>query len=115
MVVKTQKEGVWQMEQKIVNRHEMTEEQERAFVNKCFDEYEKKGFAETFWTPYDDYRSRIGQKFEVTRRTTEEEADLECLPLWKIKFEDGEAITAHPEEIIASEIANVKKQVGYRD
>ena len=94
-----------------MNRNKMTARQEREFVNTWYDKYEKD-FADTFWTPYSDYNSRIGQGFEVVGRVLEDEADLECLPMWKIKFEDGEVIFAHPEEVVKSEIESVKKSMG---
>jgi len=91
-----------------MNREEMTLEQEREFVNQWFNTYEQEGFAKEFWTPYTDYNNRIGEKFEVVGRLTEEEADIECLPMWKIKFADGTIIDSYPEEIIPSEVNNNK-------
>jgi hypothetical protein len=93
-----------------MDRNKMTIKQEREFVNTWYDRYEKD-FAKTFWTPYSDYNSRIGQGFEVVGRVLEDETDLECLPMWKIQFEDGEIIFAHPEEVINSEIVSVKKSM----
>ena len=60
------------------DRHEMTKEREREF----------------------------GRSFEVIGRTTEKDADLECLPMWKIRFDDGFEMDAYPDEIIPSEMAN---------
>lgn len=70
--------------------------------------YDGYKFADTFWTPYDDYKDKIGLKFEVVRRCTTEDVDAECLPVWLIKFEDGEEINAYPEEIIEEEINTQK-------
>ena len=50
----------------------------------------------------------IGMSFYVRRRTpahnaeNSEGADLECLPMWDIEFENGTGISAYPEEIIPS-------------
>lgn len=75
--------------------------------------YQGFTFSDKFWTPYEDYAYRIGQKFSVVRRaTTQDDIDVECLPKWLIRFEDGETIFAHPEEIIAEEIIHSKKQMG---
>lgn len=90
-------------------RENMTIEEEREFVAKCFEEYEKD-IVKTFWTPYTDYRDRIGQKFEIVRRLTEEDVDLECLPMWRIRFKDGKEIDAYPEEIVSSEVESIKNR-----
>lgn len=76
------------------------------FVNDCFTLYEKEGFAKKFWTPYDENKQRIGQPFTVVSKCSIENSDLECLPMWQIKFADGTCIDAYPEEIIPSEMRN---------
>jgi hypothetical protein len=84
-------------------------EQAREYVNHCFDLYEKEGFAKEYWTPYEDksLTQHIGKSFKMIKRMGEPEYDLEALPAWLIKFEDGEEIEAYPEEIISSQmIAN---------
>jgi hypothetical protein len=103
-------DNIGKVKEKIVNK-------ERRLVEKLFRKCEKSGFAETFWTPYTDHKDRIGQKFEVVRRVKEGEADLECLPLWIIRFEDGKEITAYPEEIIKKAVNSVKRQleIGYEN
>ena len=86
-------------------RDEMSEDRQREFVNDCFNLYEKEGFAKKFWSPFgDDYKERVGQGFEVLGRCTEKDTELEVLPMWKIKFEDGTVIGAYPEEIIVMEM-----------
>ena len=83
----------------------MTIEQERKRVEMLFDKYESTGFAETFGTPYDGERKYVGMKFEVIGRVKEitedreNGADLECLPMWNIRFDNGEEMAAYPEEI----------------
>lgn len=88
----------------MANRDNMTDEQERQFVNSCFETFEKEGFSNVFWTPYDALSNRINQKFSVIRRVKEGEEDLKSLPMWYIKFEDGHTSSAYPEEIILSEM-----------
>ena len=85
-------------------RDDMSVQKEREFVNHCFDLYEKEGFSEKFWTPYEGEAEHIGKKFKVIGRCSEDRNDLCTLPLWDIEFEDGTQLTAHPEEIIPSEI-----------
>jgi hypothetical protein len=98
-----------------MDRQDMTMEQEIEFVNQCFDNYEKEGFSKVFVSPYDytdEISNRQGASFKVIGRTKmrtetdngEATADLECLPMWQIQFEDGKVISAYAEEIIPSEI-----------
>lgn len=87
-----------------MSREEMTIEQERNFVNDCFDLYEQEGFAKVFYTPYDALNNRIGQSFSVVGRVNEGQESLDVLPMWYIKFEDGHKTCAYPEEIIPSEM-----------
>jgi len=89
-------------------RQDLTEKEERAFVNDCFEMYEHIGFAKTFGTPYSGEKHLIGKKFIVLGRVNElindeNGADLECLPMWNIRFEDGLEMTAFPEEICLAE------------
>ena len=90
------------------SREHLTEEEERAFVNDCYDTYEHIGFAETFGTPYTGEKHLLGKNFTVIGRVMEypedkNGADLECLPMWKIRFEDGFEMVAYPEEICLEE------------
>lgn len=94
------------------DRYDLTEEEERRFVNDCFDLYESIGFSETFHSPYEEYKENNGKKFTVLRRVEEripgksdgaDTSDLSCLPLWSIQFEDGEIAQAYPEEICIAE------------
>ena len=56
---------------------------------------------DVFNSPYDQYKDRNGQTFVIVRKITEEEEDydFETLPVYIIRFQDGEEITAYPEEI----------------
>ena len=89
-------------------RGNLSEENEKSFVEDCFKLYERKGFADRFWTPFVENKEYIGMSFYVRRRTpahnaeNSEGADLECLPMWDIEFENGTGISAYPEEIIPS-------------
>jgi hypothetical protein len=97
-------------EQFPMERGNMTTEQEIAFVDVCYEAYEAEGFSDVFSSPYSE--DHIGDKFTVIGRVSphkEEQpekylADLETLPLWIIRFEDGSEMAAYPEEIIPSEI-----------
>ena len=89
-------------------RDNLSYEEEKAFVEDCFDTYEHIGFANTFGTPYDGERKYVGMKFAVLGRVRDiavdiNGADLECLPMWHIQFENGEVIAAYPEEICLAE------------
>ena len=87
-----------------MDREEMTEEEELRFVDDCFQLYEKEGFSPVYWSPFTDREERKGQPIEVMKRCTVEDCDLCALPMWKIKFSDGEVIHAYPEEIVPSEM-----------
>ncbi len=83
-----------------MERSEMTEAQERAFVDDCFDTYEGCGFEADFSTPFEANSGYNGKEFVVLGRVTEADADLCALPMWWISFpETGETIAAYPEEI----------------
>ena len=88
----------------VSSRECLYKEEERAFVEKCFDLYEKEGFTKKFHTPYDDKQSYEGKEFTVLGRVSEGRADLCTLPIWQIKFSDGNVIDAYPEEIAISEV-----------
>lgn len=86
-------------------RCDMTPEREEEFVNDCFDLYEKEGFNKVFWSQGGDYKSYHGKKFQVVGRLPiydgkNDGSDLECLPMWKIRFENGTEISAYPDEIV---------------
>lgn len=85
-------------------RNQMSEEREKDFVADCFECYEQEGFSKKFWSPFGDYKDRIGQKFVVVGRCTTKNSDLSALPMWNIKFADGVIIGAYPEEIIVREM-----------
>lgn len=90
------------------DRDDLCVDEERSFVRDCFDTYEHIGFADTFGTPYTGERKYIGMKFVVLGRVKElaedqNGADLECLPMWNIQFENGDTMAAFPEEICLAE------------
>lgn len=91
-------------------REEMSIEREREFVCDCFDAYETTDKpAASFWTPFDSYKDKIGQAFQILRRVDELDCDLCALPQWHIMLADGTEIDAYPEEIFEREqIANGK-------
>lgn len=82
-----------------VNREDMTEKEERAFVEYWFNKYEETGFLEKFHSVYEETADINGESFKVISRCSEKEWDLICLPAWIIKFNDGKEYEAYPEEI----------------
>lgn len=67
-------------------REDMTEGQERAFVEDCFDCYEQEGFAKRFCSQDGDYPELHGKPFTVMGRTSIHDGEnngvaLECLPM----------------------------------
>lgn len=88
-----------------IEREEMTEEQEKEWLEDCYSLYEREGFARCFWSCGGDYKEYHEKPFKVIRRTEEKDGfDMECLPAWRIQFEDGEFLDAYPDEIIPSEM-----------
>lgn len=59
-------------------------------------------YRDTFDSPYEQYRHRIGQPFRVQKiiDTPDQKHDAEVLPMYEIQFEDGETIEAWPEEVL---------------
>ena len=82
-----------------VNIDDLDDEQLKEFKNDCFNMYESVGFVEKFDSPYDDYGEHNGMKFEVIRRATIGECDLEAMPIWFVRFENGDEAYCYPEEI----------------
>ena len=88
-----------------IDREDMTEEQEKEFVNDCFVAYERIGFLDRFNSPYDDNSEHNGMVFRVIRRAVVRDADgnlecdLEAMPVWLVEFENGDTAFCYPEEI----------------
>ena len=98
----------YEIDNTLKTRENLTKTEEKAFVNDCFETYEYIGFAETFGTSYAGEKHLVGKNFSVLSRVkelTENEngADLECLPMWNIRFDDGFEMAAYPEEICLAE------------
>lgn len=85
------------------SRDDMPSEVLKDFVNACFDVYEEVGFKPVFDGPYeclpDGLAENNGCSFKVVSRCTEDQCDLESLPMWNIKFANGYECQAYPEEI----------------
>lgn len=81
-------------------------EDEYQMKQDAFDMYETEGFTDVFNTPYEECSEYNGQKYEIVRRASyvNGDCDMECLPQWIIKFEDGKEINAYPEEICKIEV-----------
>ena len=92
-----------------ITRNTLSKDEERKFVNDCFETYEHIGFAKTFGTPYTGEEQYVGMKFTVLCRVKEITEDkengayLECLPMWNIQLENGDIMAAYPEEICLAE------------
>lgn len=101
----------------VFTREDMDEDREEEWVAFCFDAYEADGFKETFGTPYYENREYDGMKFTVLGRVPnieddfENGADLECLPMWRIKLENGLEMDAYPDEICLSETDEYRKSI----
>ena len=93
-------------------REHMSWDEEVSFINYWFNKYEEEQFSKVFTSPYEENKCHLGKSFVVLNRMwvkTEDDngvdtSDLECLPSWKIQFEDGQTMVAYPEEIVPSEI-----------
>ena len=85
---------------------EMSFEDEYFYRQDQFEMYETEGFTDTFQTPYEECSEYNGQKYEIVRRASyvNGDCDMECLPQWIIKFEDGKEINAYPEDICKLEV-----------
>ena len=88
-------------------REEQSFEEECCFVADLFDTYEHFGFSETYHSPYESEKKYNRKPFRILRRLSysDGEADLGCLPMWKIRFEDGMERDAYPEEICKVEMS----------
>lgn len=75
----------------------------REYKNDCFEMYEQDGFETVFYSPYDSQREHEGMRFSVVRRATEKECDLEAMPLWLVRFSNGDKAFCYPEEITKKE------------
>ena len=87
----------------LVERGELTSEEEKAYINKCYELYEKIGFAEIFQSKDSDYRHYNGLKFKILKSVSvnDNRYDLEVLPMWHIQLSNGVYADAYPEEIVA--------------
>jgi len=54
-----------------------------------------------FWTPFEQFAERIGQRFIVLRKITKPDVthDPDVLPMYAIRFADGFRTDAWPEEV----------------
>lgn len=94
----------------LMNTKENWIEEYKKYLEDCYSMYETEGFCDTFESPYTDYKKYNGQKFKVVCRMDDVFMDLESLPAWLIKFEDGDEISAWPEEICSCERTKYVKE-----
>lgn len=57
-------------------RENMAVGREQEFIDDCFSCYEAEGFAKKFWIPFEEYKDRVGQDFDVLKRCSAEDQDL---------------------------------------
>lgn len=80
------------------NRSDLTREEEIKYVNDCFDLYESIGFFHTM--EHDgSYIGTAERDIIVICRVDIKGFSLEHLPAWFVRFNNGDIITASPEEI----------------
>ena len=86
----------------LVERGELTSKEEKAYINKCYELYEKIGFADIFQFKDSDYRHYNGLKFKILKSVSvnDNRYDLEVLPMWHIQLSNGVYADAYPEEIV---------------
>lgn len=89
-----------------VDRNQTSFEEELELVEDAFNMYEETGFSDTFHTPYEEMAKYNGKPFKVVGRVSyvNDDVDLECLPQWKIVFDEDDYIEAFPEEICKIEL-----------
>lgn len=56
-------------------------------------------FRKKFWSPWEQYKTRIGEPITVISVRTLDD-DIEDVPLFSIRFPDGETIEAWEEEVV---------------
>lgn len=65
--------------------------------------YVPDNWRRTFWTPYEQYRDKIGQTFTVLGSYKVNEGTEDEVTLYKIRLADGSEIGAWPEEVFEEE------------
>jgi hypothetical protein len=83
-----------------INKDNLDEDDLLSYVEDRFAMYETEGFRDRvnpiFMSKGDD---NYGQAFEVLRRANLSEVDLEAMPMWKVRFKNGNTAFCYPEEI----------------
>lgn len=89
-----------------IDREDMTEEQLKEYLSICFDLYEADGFTKLFTSPYDLEEENLykGKPYTVIQRLNDTYIDPCFLPMWMIKFEDGNMMAVYPEEVIVTQV-----------
>ena len=97
----------WDMDASGFDREELSDDEYKEFVKDCYDAYEHDAvLSKTFHSPYDDEGEHIGMTFQIMRKIEygEEGFDPISLPLWEVKFENGDTAVCYPEELFESEV-----------
>ncbi len=84
---------------------ELPIDKRREYIQDCFDAYENDDeFATVWWSPYwEDVP--FGAKIVSIRRAEEkkDQINLDRMPMWIVKFDNGHSQPVYPEELILSE------------
>lgn len=85
-------------------RSSLTHDRELALVNVYYNLLEAEGFSDVFMSAEGEHEHN-GESFVVMNRVPELQAanggaPLESLPMWDIRFDNGDTARAMPEEII---------------
>lgn len=85
---------------------DMDEDDMLSFKEDCFAMYETAGFNKVIEPVYmQEGDENYGQAFEVLRRANVRETDIEAMPMWKVRFANGNISYCYPEEICSAEKA----------
>lgn len=75
-------------------------------------------FSQYYWSVWSDHKEYIGKSFKVVRQLREDEYDSETTDtMYLIQFEDGKEVTAYSDEVIESDVIQLKKALiekGYK-
>ena len=84
-----------------MDRGKMSFEEEITYLRDYYATRAGVGFSKTFHSPFEDEGKYNGMAFTVVKALTyaEDDVDTECLPMWRIRMEDGTELDAYPEEI----------------
>ena len=88
-----------------IDRESFAPDQEKEFILDCYKAYETCGFVPFFQSSESDMPHN-GERYNVIEPVSPDDCewDLESLPAWRVRFENGDEYYALPEEICFCEI-----------